>query len=275
MTTQHLVEDELSSIEETIVTLRDTVASLRNKGLAIHVPTIALIDESSVPNDWQRIANALQYQADNDFAPYWFRTCKIVYCKTAAEAPPSSWWLVILDDSDMANALGYHDLTTAGLPTGKVFAKTDAKYGLDSAVTASHELLEMLGDPWIDEQSGPYQVGGTNRIVAREVCDPVEADALGYSIDGIRVSDFATPAWFHPGMPGPYSFKRRVPTALTLAPGGYISYLDFQSANGWQQLTASGGQNFVAGHPRLNPQEGSRRERRQRGKDAWELSTAA
>ncbi|UIF89492.1 hypothetical protein KAF44_29135 (plasmid) [Cupriavidus necator] len=36
-----------------------------------------------------------------------------------------TWWLVILDDSDQANAYGYHDVTNDGLPLGKVFAKAD------------------------------------------------------------------------------------------------------------------------------------------------------
>jgi hypothetical protein len=32
-----------------------------------------------------------------------------------------SWWLVMLDDSDQAGALGYHDLTSDGLPLGNIF----------------------------------------------------------------------------------------------------------------------------------------------------------
>jgi len=61
-----------------------------------------------------------------------------------------SWWLVSLDDSDQASALGYHDMTSEGLPLGKVFGTTNLKFGTNWTVTASHELLEMLGDPSIN-----------------------------------------------------------------------------------------------------------------------------
>ena len=55
-----------------------------------------------------------------------------------------------MDDSDQAGALGYHDLTSAGLPMGKVFARTDLQNNLSWTVTVSHELLEILGDPMIN-----------------------------------------------------------------------------------------------------------------------------
>jgi hypothetical protein len=37
-----------------------------------------------------------------------------------------------------------------GFPIGKVFAASDLKAGTSWTVTASHELLEMLGDPNIN-----------------------------------------------------------------------------------------------------------------------------
>jgi hypothetical protein len=43
-----------------------------------------------------------------------------------------------------------HDTTPDGLPLGKVFAGTDKAFGTQWTVTASHELLEMLGDPAIN-----------------------------------------------------------------------------------------------------------------------------
>jgi len=61
---------------------------------------------------------------------------------------------VILDDSDQAGALGYHDLTSDGLPIGKVFAASDLKAGTSWTVTASHELLEM--SPLGPARAGPF-----------------------------------------------------------------------------------------------------------------------
>jgi len=67
----------------------------------------------------------------------------------------------------------------------------------------SHELLEMLADPWINWCA----TGNDSKIYALEVCDAVEADDLGYDIDGVRVSDFVTPAWFEPHVRGPVGFQ--------------------------------------------------------------------
>lgn len=272
----------LQSLEAAAVRLRNAPGPA-----AYPWPVIAIINESSVPADWKAIAAALQIQADRDFLPWWKTSAHIVVC-SRANAPAGAWWLVILDNSDMANALGYHDLTAEGLPMGKVFAVTDQQYHLQSSVTASHELLEMLGDPRLDDLKGPLTVNAQNVLYACEVCDAVEADQLGYSINGIQVSDFVTPAWFHPGLPGPYSFvatlkgrNANVTQPLQLSRGGYISWMAFNSPNGWQQSTAASDPaeishrdmrelmvmaptGWMTGHPRLVPQPGSRRERRMR-----------
>src|SRR5882672_9437152 len=90
------------------------------------------------------------------------------------------WWMGMFDTADQAGALGYHDLTTAGLPIGKVFAKTTLDAHDLVFVTLSHEVLEILGDPDINLI---VQKGG--RGYSYEVCDAVEDDSLGYDINGV------------------------------------------------------------------------------------------
>jgi hypothetical protein len=145
--------------------------------------------------------------------------------------PHAAWQLVILDDADQADALGYHETTPAGQPLGKVFARTVRDAGLSWTVTASHEFVEMLVDPWatlgVDLGGGVW--------VAWEACDPVEADAFGYDINGIRVSDFITAAWFVDGAPGPYDWTTHCPAPLTLLDGGYVAV---QEGGEWQQVLA-------------------------------------
>lgn len=263
------VEAGLAEIEAASERLR-TIAPARRQ------PLISLINESTVPADWHAIAQALQVQLHRDFAPVWGTDGTIVVT-TRLKADPLSWWLVILNDSDQAGALGYHDLSANGYPLGKVFAATDQKFNLSSSVTASHELLEMAADPYIDGLKGVLNVNGQPRIYACEVADPVEADNLGYAIGGVQVSDFVTPAWFHPGEPGPFSFRQNVQQALQLATGGYISWLS-SFTQGWQQSTAALKPSLTTngalaslidagGNPRLVPQPGSRRERRLRSGD--------
>ena len=80
----------------------------------------------------------------------------------------------------------------------------------------------MLADPWINWCAQ----GSDGRIYALEVCDAVEADRLGYEIDGVLVSDFITPSWFEPTHADRVDFKRRILKPLQLAEGGYISVLE-------------------------------------------------
>ncbi|PYT96210.1 MAG: hypothetical protein DMG38_24650 [Acidobacteria bacterium] len=116
------------------------------------VLNISVIKASTVltDNDVHPVVDALQKQVDNDFGPAWGVDAKLNFVPQGGAPPAGSWWLLMLDDSDQAGALGYHDLTSKGLPLGKVFAATDLKFGANWRVTTSHELLEMLADPNIN-----------------------------------------------------------------------------------------------------------------------------
>jgi hypothetical protein len=171
-----------------------------------------------------------------------------------------SWWqIAITDNPDQADALGYHEMTSTGTPLGKVFAKLDLDSGSSWTVTLSHEVLEMLADPWINWCA----VGGDSKIYALEVCDAVEADNLGYQIDGVLVSDFVTPSWFEPTEGDRFDFKQHLSKELQLAEGGYTSILD--PKKGWTQVNPRGND----GSP-INA--GSRRARWKQAREGWRLS---
>jgi hypothetical protein len=148
--------------------------------------SIAIINKSSVVTDAQLavIVAACQIQITRDFAPVWGIDAKLYMAgENQISVPaPQDYQLIILDDSDQAGALGYHDTTEAGLPLGKVFAKSDlASHSIVSA-TISHELLEMLADPDISRLV-EVQHGGKSFVYALEVCDPCEDDKWNYRID--------------------------------------------------------------------------------------------
>lgn len=233
-------------------------------------PTISVINESTVLSDDQVKAfmGALQTQVSRDAGPIWEFEAILVFVPKGETPDPASWWLVILDDSDQAGALGYHELTSEALPIGKVFAKTDLQYGLETSVTASHELLEMLGDP--DINLTVINAAGT-KLYMRELCDAPEDDSLAYEIDGVKVSDFVLPAWFEDGnTKGPFSFKGNLSGPFQLAKGGYIGEMDVSSQDGWQQVTAEKA-------PRMEKsvaakQRHSRRERRSLPREEWRNS---
>src|SRR2546430_17094881 len=82
--------------------------------------------------------------------------------------------------------------------------------------------------------------GSDNKIYALEVCDSVEADNLGYFIDGVLVSDFVTPAWFEPTCADRLDFKQHLSKELELARAGLTSM--FQLENSARKVTPNSAQ---------------------------------
>jgi hypothetical protein len=231
---------------------------------------ISVINESTVITDADVIpvVAALQKQVSNDFRPVWGTDALLTIVAKGTQPTSGSWWLVLLDDSDQANALGYHDLTTDALPLGKVFATSDLKAGTSWTVTASHELLEMLGDPNINLTVFVQNSNAAGILYAYEVCDACEDDSLGYQIDNVQLSDFVYPSWFESfRAEGSTQFDRmnKIQSPLQLLAGGYIGMFTVNSGSGWQQTTAEK-------HPanlRNRGTVGTRRERRNTPHDLW------
>lgn len=251
---------------------------------AAPMPLIVVKNFSKVIKDSELISAlpAFQTQVSRDFAPAWGLDALLKFLPAHEALPAGAWLLGVFDNADQAGALGYHDLTKGGLPIGKVFAKTTMDDGGLWTVTFSHELLEMLADPNVnlcvlDDDAG--------RLYSYEVCDAVEDDKLGYTIDGVTVSDFVLPGWFEPmhvGKKESFAFKSHVPGPFHLLAGGYIGYMDINSGRGWQQLNARESTDARAMHAHLQPpapfssraRVGSRRERRRTPKTQWLHSIA-
>jgi hypothetical protein len=231
---------------------------------------ISVINESTVLTDADvtPVIVALQQQVTSDFRPIWGVDAELKMIPQGATPPAGSWWLVILDDSDQAGALGYHDLTSDGLPIGKIFAASDLKANMSWSVTASHELLEMLADPNINLSVLVQNADTTGTLFAYEVCDACEDDSFGYKINNILVSDFVYPAWFESfRAQGSTQFDRvnQIQNPLQLLAGGYIGTFSVTAGTGWQQQTAEK-------HPvnlKHRGHVGSRRERRSIPHTQW------
>ena len=238
----------------------------------VQTPTIqvSVINESTViaDRDVPAVVAALQKQVTNDFRPAWGVDAELAIVAKGTQPPNGSWWLVLLDDSDQANALGYHDLTSEGLPIGKVFAASDLKAGTSWTVTASHELLEMLGDPNINLTVFVQNSDTAGVLYAYEVCDACEEDSFGYQIDNVLLSDFVYPSWFENfRAEGSTQFDRmnKIQNPLQLLAGGYIGVFNVNSGSGWQQQTAEKRPTNLLYRGAV----GTRRERRNIPHDAW------
>jgi hypothetical protein len=204
---------------------------------------IAVINRSSVvaDSDAAKFAAAAEVQANRDFAPLWGVGATVTFVPKGQDPPPGSWWLVLLDDSDQAGAGGYHETTDQDQPIGKVFCKTVVDLDMSWTVDASHELLEMLGDPHINKAAVAGSPDGqTNSIYAYESCDACEDDQFGYRVDGVLLTDFVTPWWFDPNATQGVrlDFRGHITTPLQILPGGYIGVLNTHAQ--WTQKFADG-----------------------------------
>jgi hypothetical protein len=212
---------------------------------------------------------AFQTQWNRDLAPMWdLEDAQFSWNENTQPPPAASWWIVFLDDSDQANALAYHDLTDKGLPLSKVFVKTIVADNSNVSVGATHEICEMAVDPTINLAA--QDNGGT--FWAYEVCDPVEDEQYGYSINGVLVTDFVTPAWFgFKSAQGPLDFQQHVTAPFQILTTGYEQ--KFDTNGGWTQV--NGEKVADAAKSRiLHAPTGSRRHRRAKTHAEWTRSSS-
>ncbi|HWY35148.1 MAG TPA: hypothetical protein VNX68_10920 [Nitrosopumilaceae archaeon] len=194
---------------------------------------------STVMTDAQVLAvmSAVAAQVNQDFDRYW--DCGVVsfaFIPKTKPMDPSAWQFVVADTSNQAGAAGYHETGTGGGPIGYAFALTTTQAGMHPSVTISHEVLEMLGDPYIN-QASQWSDLPSALFLAYEVGDPVEDDQFGQIKDSILLSDFVFPSYFTPGSNGPWDLMRKLKgpwNPATMLPGAYQSTWD--PINGWLQV---------------------------------------
>ena len=216
---------------------------------------IGIINESKEISDKEvaRHTPNLETQVTEHFQPLWGIGSSVTFFPNK-RVPEDHMRLVLLDTSDEAEFLGYHDLTSSGRAQSKVFCKG---LGKKWTVTASHEILEMIADRYVNKAAALELPDGTMRLYSVEVCDPVQEQT--YHIGPTEVSNFVTEAWYYPPQRkwSMYDYLKKLKAPFTLARGGYISVYTFGDGKGWHDLTRKEEQ-FIAKRPRV----GSRRERR-------------
>jgi hypothetical protein len=199
---------------------------------------LALVSEiqDHDPADLATVAAALQRQAIRDFSPIWNQEGATVDAFPTLEDVPVGYWPMIIVP-DVRNASGFHEDQN-----GQPFALIEMS---DSwSLTASHEMLEMIADPWgsrlVPGRSIKEDQGRVEYLV--EVCDPSEADAFAYTVNDVLVSDFYSPRFFDPEpVPGVrYSFTGAITAPRQVLRGGYLSWRDPVSDDWWQQTWFQG-----------------------------------
>jgi hypothetical protein len=199
------------------------------------IPDIAVFNQATTPLglDLDRFIAAMQTYVTQYVVPVWGTPARL---GRTSGFKKGAWAFVFLDNADQANALAYHELTPDGFPLSKVFVKTIVDAGASLSVSATHELVEMLVDPAINLLSlGP----DPKAAYAYESADPVEADALGFEVDGFLMSDFVYPSYFenfHKPNSTKFDYRGKVTRPFQILPGGYQSV--FKNGK-WTQITGS------------------------------------
>jgi hypothetical protein len=197
---------------------------------------VALVTEvTAVDSRWlTRVAAALQKQVIRDFRPIWHVDATVAAFESLDDVPIGYWPLILVED--VKDAAGVH-LDKNGQPFALV------EVGASWSLTASHECLEMLADPFGNRLiPGPSPEAGQGRVeFLVEICDPSEDQAYAYRVNGVLVSDFYTPSYFSP-TEGPhvrYSFTGAITAPRQVLSGGYLSWHD-PVTDHWFQRTFFG-----------------------------------
>jgi hypothetical protein len=222
---------------------------------------VALVSESKLiaSGDLMRVAAALQKQVSRDAAPIWSISATVDSFEKLEDVPIGYWPIIIKDNIDVSGAAGVHQ-DVDGQPLALVTSSQD----LDTwSLTASHECLEMLVDPFGNRLiAGDSPKEGQGRVsFLVEVGDPAEAAQFAYTSNGILVSDFYTPNYFDPiqSMAVRYSFTGAITEPRQVLPGGYLSWVDSTTGHWWQETMFDGNEPQFRDLGPLDPKKGSLR----------------
>lgn len=200
---------------------------------------VALVDMSGTiaASELAEVAGALNEQVQADIAPAW----KVAATVGAyPSAPQGTWRMELHETIEVEGAAGFHS-DNLGQPYAQI-ALSDGNW----TVTASHELVEMLVDPFGSRLHTAAALKGWKGTSPRlrylwEPGDPVEE--IQYEVGGVPMSDFVLPSFYRSSPRGSlaaYSHTGAATEPLQILEGGYISFIDPESDAMWQRFVHDG-----------------------------------
>ena len=194
---------------------------------------VALVSEvgATSASELTRVSAALQKQAARDLGPVWEVSATVDAFAQLEDVPLGYWPMIVRDDIGFPGAAGIH-LDQDGQPFALI------QHSSSWSLTASHELCEMLVDPFGNRLvAGPSVKPDQGRVeYLVEVCDPSEDADFAYTVNGVLVSDFYTPRYFDPVQANGvrYSFTGAITKPREVLRGGYLSWHEPVSDHWWQ-----------------------------------------
>ncbi|MDQ6900363.1 MAG: hypothetical protein M3072_12800 [Candidatus Dormibacteraeota bacterium] len=174
-----------------------------------------------------QLVQALQTQVTRDLQPSWGVAAQVHFLGSEAEVPRHWWRLFLLDQrpaGEPRGEFGHHTLEKVDglwLPVGYIYTVPAAAAWTR---TASHELLEMLCNPYLCAASYQHKQHQELQLYSLEACDPCQTGA--YTIAGVEVSNFVYPAFFSEYRPKPLDHLERLEKRYFPLLGGIVSVYD-------------------------------------------------
>jgi hypothetical protein len=212
--------------------------------LTDYVALVSLTSDISTRSLLQAAA-AVQKQITRDFTPFWGLRATVDVFEDLASVPSDYHPVVVFGDPD--ELVGRLDFAIGGEYAAQLIddferdrlsglhlnAFTRQPFALVAAsdawsVTVSHEVLELLADPFGNRLiAAAHPLDRRQRVkYLLEVCDPCQG--IWYPVNGVPVSDFYTPRYFDPvAVDGTRcSFTGALESPLQILEGGYLSWID-------------------------------------------------
>jgi len=193
---------------------------------------IALVPETYGMNasELARVSAALQKQVTRDLAPYWGVTATVDAFPKLDDVPAG--YLPIVLTFQPLHGQGGLRLDHNGRPYAHL--EVTPLWSLH----ASHACIEMLVNPYglrtVATRSPRQDQGPVELLV--EACAPCQDPRYGYTVNGVLVSDFCTPAYFgEASRESRYSFCGSVDAAFQVLPGGHITFRDVATDRYWRK----------------------------------------
>lgn len=209
-----------------------------------HIAIVSATREISARSVMQ-VAAALQKQIARDLLPVWGFPGTVNAFADLASVPSDYHPVVLFGDpaelaDEMVALVGerpaqqlldeFERGSVAGIHLNAITRQPFALVAAQDAwtIVLSHEVLEMLVDPWgnhmVASNHPRYPEQRVKYLI--EICDPCLA--CWYPINGVPVADFYTPRYFDPVRVNcvRYSFTGSVEYPRQILEGGYLTYLD-------------------------------------------------
>lgn len=156
---------------------------------------VAVLNHGGLPQlSVEAFAAAADELVGKYLVPFWpdFAGTTVRAVPIGGKEDPHEVALSLAPQISVANTMGYHTKSAFGLPVGIIELEACTTYGVPWTVPGAHEIVEILGNPELDQ----FIVAPDGRRFPRELVDFVTSAQM--TIVDVPVCSAVTPLFFDP-----------------------------------------------------------------------------